>query len=88
MFQGWGVGLTMTDLGGPSTAGWPVPAGVIDRPSRLSEVLPVAVRSDAEIAWEHKAGHDEPDPDQGPEREPEDRQRVARIRRAGGDGRP
>ena len=52
MFRGWGVGLTVTDLGGPSTADWPVPQGVVDRPSRLSEVLPVAVRSDAEMALE------------------------------------
>ena len=52
MFAGWGVGLTVTDLGGPSTAGWPVPQGAVDRPSRLSEVLPVEIRSDAEIALE------------------------------------
>ena len=52
MFRGWGVGLTVTDLGGPSADGWPVPEGVVSRPSRLSEVLPVAVRSDAEIALE------------------------------------
>jgi hypothetical protein len=52
VFRGWGVGLTVTDLGGPSADGWPVPEGVIDRPSRLTEVLPVADRSDAEIALE------------------------------------
>jgi hypothetical protein len=52
VFRGWGVGLAVTDPGGPSTADWPVPQGVVDRPSRLSEVLPVAVRSDAEIALE------------------------------------
>jgi hypothetical protein len=52
VFAGWGVGLTVTDLGGPSAEGWPVPSGAVARPSRLSEVLPVAVRSDAEIALE------------------------------------
>jgi hypothetical protein len=52
VFTGWGVGLTVRDLGGPSTVDWPVPEGVVDRPSRLTEVLPVAARSDAEIALE------------------------------------
>ena len=52
MFQGWGVGLTVTDLGGSSAEGWPVPEGAVARPSRSAEVLPVAVRSDAEIALE------------------------------------
>jgi hypothetical protein len=52
VFASWGVGLAVRDLGGPSTADWPGPQGVVERPSRLSEVLPVAVRSDAEIALE------------------------------------
>jgi hypothetical protein len=42
----------VTDLGRPSTDCWPVPQGVVDRPSRLTEVLPVAARSDAETALE------------------------------------
>ena len=29
---------------------WPVPAGAVDRPSRLGEILPVGVRSDSELA--------------------------------------
>ena len=52
MFRGWGVGLTVAELGDPSPSDWPVPDGVVVRPSRLGEVLPVAVRSDAEIALE------------------------------------
>ena len=52
MFRGWGVGLTVTDLGGPSRSVVPVREGTVSRPSRLSEVLPVAARSDAEIALE------------------------------------
>ena len=52
MFRGWGVGLTVTDLGGPSRSVVPVREGIVGRPSRLSEVLPVAARSDAEIALE------------------------------------
>jgi hypothetical protein len=43
VFPGWGVGLTVTDLGGPSTEGWPVPQGAVARPSRLGEVLPVEI---------------------------------------------
>src|SRR5688500_7102534 len=39
-------------MGGPSSSDWPVPEGVVARPSRLSDVLPVAARSDAEIALE------------------------------------
>ena len=52
MFAGWGVGLTITELGGPSGADLPGAEGVVARPSRLSEVLPVEARSDAEIALE------------------------------------
>ena len=52
MFRGWGVNLTVAELGGRSGSDAPVPDGVVARPSRLSEVLPVAVRSDAEIALE------------------------------------
>src|SRR3712207_5351569 len=37
---------------GPSCLEAPVPEAVVARPSRLSEVLPVEVRSDAEIALE------------------------------------
>jgi hypothetical protein len=48
---GFGVGLTVTELGRV-----PPPevlaAGVVARPSRLGEVLPVGSRSDAEIALE------------------------------------
>ena len=51
MFPGWGVGLTVAEVGGPSSD-VPVPRGAVERPSRLTEVLPVAVRSDAEIALE------------------------------------
>ncbi|TFV76892.1 HNH endonuclease [Blastococcus sp. CT_GayMR19] len=39
-------------MGGRSWSEDPVPEGVVARPSRLSEVLPVADRSDAEIALE------------------------------------
>ena len=42
----------MADVSRPTTADWPLPQGVVSRPSRLSEVLPVAERSDAEIALE------------------------------------
>jgi hypothetical protein len=47
VFEGYGVGLTVTELGGASG-----PAVPGDRPARSSEVLPVAARSDAEIALE------------------------------------
>jgi hypothetical protein len=50
VFRGWGVGLTVARMGGRSGADGPVPEGVVVRPSRLSEVLPVTARSDAEIA--------------------------------------
>ena len=52
MFRGWGVGLTVAEMGGRSWSDAPVPEGVVARPSRLSEVLPVTDRSDAEIALE------------------------------------
>jgi hypothetical protein len=39
-------------MGGRSWSDAPTPEGVVVRPSRLSEVLPVAARSDAEIALE------------------------------------
>jgi Domain of unknown function (DUF222)/HNH endonuclease len=52
VFPGWGVGLTVAEVGGRSGSDVPVPEGVVARPSRLSEVLPVAARSDAEIALE------------------------------------
>jgi len=52
VFRGWGVGLTVTDLGGPPRSVVPAREGMVSRPSRLSEVLPVAARSDAEIALE------------------------------------
>jgi hypothetical protein len=52
VFQGWGVGLTVAEMGGRSCSGAPVPEGVVARPSRLSEVLPVTDRSDAEMALE------------------------------------
>jgi hypothetical protein len=51
VFEGYGVGLTLTELGRvPGES--PVPAGVAARPSRLHEVLTVSSRSDAEIALE------------------------------------
>ena len=51
MFEGYGVGLTVAPLGleDPDPAG---PSGVVARPSRLSEVLPVGEWSDAEQALE------------------------------------
>jgi hypothetical protein len=52
VFRGWGVGLTVAEMGGRSCSDDPAPEGVVSRPSRLSEVLPVADRSDAEIALE------------------------------------
>lgn len=52
MLAGWGVGLTVTELGGRSGSGVCGPEGVVARPSRLSEVLPVRMRSDAELAVE------------------------------------
>ena len=52
MFEGggFGVGVTVTPL---DVAPWPVevlPPGVVARPSRLGEMLPVADRTDAGIA--------------------------------------
>jgi hypothetical protein len=49
---GFGVGVTVTPL---DVEPWPVeflPAGVTARPTRLGELMPVAARSDAEIAVE------------------------------------
>jgi hypothetical protein len=51
VFEGYGVGLTVTELGRAAPEG-ALPPGVVARPSRLSEVLPAASRSDAEIAVE------------------------------------
>jgi hypothetical protein len=51
VFEGFGVGLTVTPLGldpGPAAG----PSGVVVRPSRLSEVFPLGARSDAETALE------------------------------------
>ncbi|WP_170182281.1 HNH endonuclease signature motif containing protein [Blastococcus colisei] len=54
MFEGggFGVGVTVTSL---DVAPWPeevLPPGVVARPTRLGEMLPVASRTDAEIAAE------------------------------------
>ena len=54
MFEGggFGVGVTVTPL---EVEPWPVeflPAGVSARPTRLGEMMPVAARTDAEIAVE------------------------------------
>jgi hypothetical protein len=49
---GFGVGVTVTPL---DVEPWPVeflPPGVVARPTRLGEMMPVAARSDAEIAVE------------------------------------
>jgi hypothetical protein len=49
---GFGVGVTVTPL---EVEPWPVeflPAGVSARPTRLGEMMPVAARTDAEIAVE------------------------------------
>jgi hypothetical protein len=51
VFEGYGVGLTVAPLG-PLPGSELVPPGVVARPSRLSEVLPVADWSDAEHAME------------------------------------
>jgi hypothetical protein len=51
VFEGYGVGLTLTPLE-PARPGPEGPGAVTARPSRLSEVLPAASRSDAEIAVE------------------------------------
>jgi hypothetical protein len=50
VFEGYGVGLTVTPLGG-EPVGQARP-GAAARPSRLGEVLSVAGRSDAEQALE------------------------------------
>ena len=53
MFEGggFGVGVTVNHLDAPS---WPsvLPPGVVERPTRLGELMPVAARTDAEIAVE------------------------------------
>jgi hypothetical protein len=54
MFEGggYGVGVTVASL---EPAPWPatvLPAGVVERPTRLGEMMPVAARSDAELAVE------------------------------------
>ena len=46
---GFGVGLTVSELGVPVPV---LPAGLVERPARLSEVLPVAARTPAEKAQE------------------------------------
>lgn len=49
---GFGVAVTVAQLAAPS---WPVeqlPNGVVSRPTRLGEVVPVRARSDAELAAE------------------------------------
>ena len=54
MFEGggYGVGVTVASL---EPVPWPatvLPAGVVERPTRLGEMMPVAARSDAELAVE------------------------------------
>ncbi|HEY0126024.1 MAG TPA: DUF222 domain-containing protein, partial [Blastococcus sp.] len=52
MFEGgaYGVGVTVASL---EPVLWPaLPPGVVERPTRLGEMMPVAVRSDAELAVE------------------------------------
>jgi hypothetical protein len=51
MFGGYGVSLTVTRLGRAAPEDV-LPPGVVARPSRLSDLLPAASRSDAEIALE------------------------------------
>jgi len=51
VFEGFGVGLTVTEVGRAAPEGM-LPAGVVARPSRLSDLLPASSRSDAEIALE------------------------------------
>jgi hypothetical protein len=51
VFEGSGVGPTVTEIGCAAPEGM-LPPGVVERPSRLSEVLPAASRSEAEIALE------------------------------------
>ena len=51
MFEGYGVGLTVRQLG-PVPGAELVPPGAVARPSRLSEVLPVGEWSDAEHGLE------------------------------------
>ena len=54
MFEGgaYGVGVTVASL---EPSPWPaaaLPAGVVERPTRLGEMMPVAARTDAELAHE------------------------------------
>ncbi|HET6392106.1 MAG TPA: hypothetical protein VFG13_04735, partial [Blastococcus sp.] len=54
MFEGgaYGVGVTVASLEpspGPATV---LPAGVVERPTRLGEMMPVAARTDTELAVE------------------------------------
>src|SRR5436309_14031636 len=50
MFDGgFQLGVTVNAVDGLSSD-WPTPAGAVDRPSRLGEILPVGVRSDSELA--------------------------------------
>jgi uncharacterized protein DUF222 len=51
VFEGFGVGLTVTELGRAAPEGV-LPAGVVARRSRLSDLLPASSRSDAAIALE------------------------------------
>jgi hypothetical protein len=51
VFEGYGVGLTVTPLG-PGDSGPAAPPGVVARPSRLTEVLPVGQWTAAEEALE------------------------------------
>ena len=50
--DGFGVGLTVAALDAGPPSGWPLPAGVRARRSRLTEVLPPAGRSRAGVALE------------------------------------
>ena len=54
MFEGggFGVGVTVTPLDVEPWPGEFLPAGVTARPTRLGEMMPVAARTDAEIAVE------------------------------------
>src|SRR3954465_12463977 len=45
VFEGFGVGLTVTEVGRAAPGGM-LPAGVVARPSRLSDLLPASSRSD------------------------------------------
>jgi hypothetical protein len=49
---GFGVGVTVMTVDDEPWPGDPLPPGVVARPTRLGELLPVASRTDAEIAAE------------------------------------